>query len=252
MRALSFFRLFYEEFTLYQARLKRLYEFLYRLDDLTTKPLNGATTVGDTLILNHFSLLRDDGSPLILPISLSLQKGERLLIQGASGTGKTMLLKAMAGICPFATIGTLQIPTERAFFVPQRVYMPQGKLKDALCYPDICVNDDVLIQMMISCRLDKWVHKLDVTANWQTTLSLGELQRVAFVRVFLTSPKVLYLDEATSALDEPTEDLMYRQILDKLPHTIVISVGHRSTLHKFHQKQLILTQTYSYHPPNHV
>ena len=90
------------------------------------------------------------------------------------------------------------------------------------------------------CALDKYTHALDIETDWQATLSPGELQRVAFVRIILAKPKLIFLDETTSALDEPTEAVLYRTVKHWLPESIIISVGHRGTLQSFHNKQLML------------
>lgn len=240
MRALSFFRLFYEEFTLYQARIDRLHGFLYRLQCLDNK-VGFTPEKSDCLALENFMIVCD-GKGLSEPINLELQAGDRLLIQGTSGTGKTTLLKAMAGICPFTTQGRLKTPAGKILFVPQRAYMPQGTLRQAICYPNIKAQDTEIKSFMRQCYLDKWLDSLDKTEDWQALLSPGELQRVAFLRVLLENPDVLFLDEATSALDEPIEQALYALIIQKLPNAIIVSVGHRSTLHRHHNKQLILTK----------
>ena len=240
MRALSFFRLFYEEFTLYQARIDRLHGFLFRLDGLDNN-IVFKPEQADALVLENFMIVCD-GKGLSEPINLQLNQGDRLLIQGTSGTGKTTLLKAMAGICPFTVEGTLKTPGGKILFVPQRAYMPQGALKQAICYPSIQAKDDELKSLMRQCYLDKWINELDKIQDWQTLLSPGELQRVAFLRVLLERPDVLFLDEATSALDEPIEQALYCLIVKQLPRAIIVSVGHRSTLHIHHNKQLILTK----------
>lgn len=241
MRALSFFRLFYETFTLYQARLNRLHGFLTRLDVLDKTPLQQMTDDGNQVKLHKFMVIKPDDIPMTSPISLILNQGDRLLIQGTSGTGKTMLLKAMAGICPFNTTGSLTMPKGVHLFIPQRVYTPQGTLRQAICYPDLVVDDDALKDVMKLCKLEKWTDYIHDVADWQHRLSLGELQRIAFVRVMLIQPDVVYLDEATSALDEPTERYFYDLLVQKLHNSIIISVGHRSTLHAYHNKQLILS-----------
>lgn len=239
-RALSFLRLFYETFTLYQARLNRLYGFLCHLDRLDDTPITPMAKTAGRLHLENFAIHKADGTPLIRGINMSLKSGDRLLIQGTSGTGKTTLLKAMAGICPFMTTGVISTPTGTSLFVPQRAYTPQGTLRQAICYPDLVCDDDTLRAMMALCKLTKWQGALDEVADWQHRLSLGELQRIAFVRVFLAAAEVIYLDEATSALDEPTERYFYELLAQRLPHAIVVSVGHRSTLHLHHNQQLIL------------
>ena len=242
MRALSFFRLFYEEFTLYQARLNRLHGFLYRLENQKPQQIVPTALAKEGLKLENFAILGRDDKPFSSPISLQLNAGDRLLIQGTSGTGKTTLLKAMAGICPFKTVGVLTKPDAKMMFVPQRAYVPQGTLRQAICYPDIDVDEQTLITVMHECYLQKWTDSLDVVSDWQAVLSPGELQRVAFVRVFLTKPDVLFLDEATAALDEAIEQALYTLVIAKMPSLIMVSIGHRSTLHCHHNKQLILSQ----------
>ena len=71
-------------------------------------------------------------------------------------------------------------------------------------------------------------------ADWSHVLSIGEQQRLAFVRTIVYEPTWLFLDEATSALDEDTEKAMYNLLAERLTATTVVSVGHRSTLNKFH------------------
>lgn len=242
MRALSFFRLFYESFTLYQARLNRLYGFLTRLDVLDNTPLGKSTVKHDdkVLILKDFVIKTFDDKVLIDGINITIHAGQALLIQGTSGTGKTTLLKAMAGIYPFGTTGQAVMPTAKTLFLPQRSYMPQGTLRDAICYPDIQANDDEIKAVMARCYLGKHIHALDVDSDWQVNLSPGELQRVAFVRALLVRPSVVFLDETTSALDEPTETALYTTLRDELPQAIIVSVGHRSTLLPFHDKRVVL------------
>ena len=240
MRALSFFRLFYESFTLYQARLNRLYGFLTRLDVLDDTPLGKSTTKHDdiVLILKDFGIKTADDKTLIDGINITLHTGQALLIQGTSGTGKTTLLKAMAGIYPFGTTGQAVMPTAKTLFLPQRPYMPQGTLRDAICYPDIQADDDKIKAVMARCHLGKHIHALDVDGDWQVNLSPGELQRVVFVRALLVKPSVVFLDETTSALDEPTETALYTTLRDELPQAIIVSVGHRNTLLAFHDKRV--------------
>ncbi|MDU8925338.1 ABC transporter ATP-binding protein/permease [Pasteurellaceae bacterium LIM206] len=241
MRALSFFRLFYEEFTLYQARLERLYGFMFTLNELDEHTIPHPIECSHRMALTDFGIKDQEGSVLLNNINLELKRGDALLIQGPSGTGKTTLLKAIAGIYPFETMGSLERPCNgNILFLPQRPYMPQGTLRKAICYPNIDPNHPDLIRYMEKCRLHKYVHALDQENDWQAILSPGELQRVAFVRIFLTKPDIVFLDETTSALDEPTEHILYSKIRAKLPDMIVLSVGHRCTLQQFHNKRITL------------
>lgn len=241
MRALSFFRLFYEQFSLYQARLNRLYGFMTRLNELDNQPLPNPVECSQRIALKNFGLKDVNGNFLFEGINIELNAGDSLLIQGASGTGKTTLLKAIAGIYPFEFSGRIERPCNaNVLFLPQRPYMPQGTLREAICYPNINAHHPELEHYMRKCRLEKYIAALDLENDWQAMLSPGEIQRVAFIRILLTKPDVVFLDETTSALDEPTEHILYSKIRAKLPKMIVLSVGHRCTLQEFHSKQLIL------------
>lgn len=241
MRSLSFFRLFYEKFTLYQARLDRLHGFMSKLDYLDEHQISHPIECGSGIRLIDFGLCNQQGEPLLQHINLSLKAGDALLIQGPSGAGKTTLLKAIAGIYPFATQGQCERPCSAdILFLPQRPYMPQGSLREAVCYPNINPHHPELEHYMRKCRLAHYVAALDQENDWQAILSPGELQRVAFIRIFLTKPDIVFLDETTSALDEPTEFVLYDKIRKKLPNMIVLSVGHRSTLHQFHNQEFDL------------
>ncbi|MDU5696162.1 MAG: ABC transporter ATP-binding protein/permease [Haemophilus parainfluenzae] len=240
MTALSFFRLFYEEFTLYQARLNRLYGFMTKLDELDHSEIHQPMKCSNRVALSNFGIKDEQGRLLLNNLNIELKNGDALLIQGPSGTGKTSLLKAMAGIYPFETVGLVEHPCVTSLFLPQRPYMPQGTLREAICYPDIDPYHPELEKTLADCCLDKYLHSLDIDNDWQAILSPGELQRVAFIRILLTKPEVVFLDETTSALDEPTEYLLYKTIKERLPNMIILSVGHRGTLHQFHNKQLDL------------
>lgn len=234
-RALSFFRLFYEEFTAYRARLERLYGFLASTETKRPNAEAAAHPLSDGLILENFTLYHPNGGILLENIKLSTKPGDALLIKGASGCGKTSLLRALAGLWPFGSSGQIMQPDHsQTLFVPQRPYTPQGSLREAICYPDIDPQHADLEPTMTRCRLGHLLPQLDQTEDWQHKLSPGELQRIAFCRALLSRAQVILLDEATSALDETTEAALYQALREQLPQSIIVSVGHRSSLNAFH------------------
>lgn len=176
-----------------------------------------------------------DGSPLLQNICFKLEPGQNVLIKGVSGSGKSTLLRAVAGIWPFVE-GKINLPkTDELMFIPQKPYLPLGTLREALLYPGTKpVSDAELQRLMETCQIGYLQDKLDMAADWSHVLSVGEQQRLAFVRAHIQQPIWLFLDEATSALDEETEAAMYRLLAERLPQTTVVSVGHRSTLNKYH------------------
>lgn len=182
-----------------------------------------------------------DGTPLLENVTFALQPGQNVLIKGVSGSGKSTLLRALAGIWPFVE-GQIHLPkAEELMFIPQKPYLPLGTLRDALNYPgNKPQEDNKLIELLDLCQIGYLRDKLAMAADWSHVLSVGEQQRLAFVRVHIQQPKWLFLDEATSALDETTEAAMYQLLADRLKNTTVVSVGHRSTLNKFHAAALVL------------
>lgn len=233
-RALSFFRLFYEQFTAYRARLTRLCGFLlstceqHQTQTVDTYPLS------DGLSLDNVSLYRANGQVLLGNLHFNARSGDAVLIKGPSGCGKTSLLRALAGLWPFGCSGRIGKPAEGILFLPQRPYVPQGSLREAICYPDIRPDHPDLATVMRQCRLGHWHESLDKTDDWQHKLSPGELQRIAFCRALLTPAKIILLDEATSALDETTEAELYQALRTARPDSVIISIGHRSSLNPFH------------------
>lgn len=182
-----------------------------------------------------------DGTPLLQNINFTLEPGANVLIKGVSGAGKSTLLRAIAGIWPFVQ-GKISIPEQnKLMFIPQKPYLPLGSLREALFYPGTKpLSDETIIKLMEDCQIGYLQEKLDVVADWSHVLSVGEQQRLAFVRAHIQEPVWLFLDEATSALDEATEASMYELVGERLPGTTIVSIGHRSTLNKYHQAQLLL------------
>ena len=252
MRALSFFRLFYEDFTLYQARVNRLYGFLHSLDKIDKKPDTTESVSADLsaqspseakLALQQFGLMNKKGHLLFSPVDVVLNRGDRLLIQGESGVGKTSLLRAMAGIYPLPTVGAMHIAMlQKLHFTPQKSYIPQGSLRDVVTYPAMVADDESIAKWLSVVGLKRLAKRLDDIEDWQAYLSPGQAQRIGFVRILLARPDVIFLDEATSALDEANEKLMYALLATHLPDSVVMSIGHRSSLLEFHHKTIQVTR----------
>ncbi|WP_386093750.1 ABC transporter ATP-binding protein/permease [Vogesella facilis] len=238
---LSFFRSAYDSFAEYKAVLDRLTGFLDSVEDAARLPQPTHTLRDGGLILHELNVRRPDQQPLLSKLELSLEPGHALLIRGPSGSGKTTLLRAIAGLWPHCD-GKMQHPApEQLLFLSQRPYLPLGTLRDALYYPKPAGHDDAAaVAVLKAVHLGHLSGKLDVDADWSHTLSLGEQQRLAFGRLLLAAPHVAFLDEATSAMDEGLEDTLYRLLRQRLPHTTLVSVGHRSSLLGHHDLQLLL------------
>lgn len=177
---------------------------------------------------------------IISSASCTIKSGEHVILKDPSGSGKSTLLRTLAGFWPYVK-GHISMPApSEMMFIPQKPYIPMGTSAEAASYPLETADEEILSPLLVECGLSHLMEKTDTEADWSHILSLGEQQKLAFVRVFLRKPKWVFLDEATSAMDEETEEKMYR-LLTALPGTTVISIGHRSTLDKWHDRVLRIT-----------
>ncbi|MCI7354391.1 MAG: ABC transporter ATP-binding protein/permease [[Actinobacillus] rossii] len=240
--ALSYFRNVYDDFTGYRAVLDRLTGFHTAITQATTE---GHVVIKDSesaVIFDELFVKKPTGEVLIKALNVHLLQGSSVLIKGPSGSGKTTLLRTIAGLWSFSE-GTVYYPLNNALFLSQKPYLPQGRLIDALYYPAVApenVDLNQAAEIMRQVQLGHLADKLEQENDWTRVLSLGEQQRLSFARVLIHKPFVAFLDEATASMDEGLEDAMYRLLREKLPNTTIISVGHRSTLQRHHQQQLVI------------
>ena len=187
----------------------------------------------------NLSITKPNGTPLINNLSLFLKPGDRLLIKGVSGIGKSTLLKTIAGIWPYCN-GQIKFPKEKkVMFLSQKPYMPIGTLAQVICYPSSVANDNSSLEKMLErVGLEYLAPNLNIEDQWSMILSLGEQQRIALLRVIVNKPDVVFMDEVTSAIDESNEFYLYEMLKKELPESIIISIGHRTTLEKQHTKIL--------------
>ncbi len=235
----------YDSLAQWHAVVDRLRGFIGLIEEVEALQADGRRIVREeapALRVRGLSLRLPSGASLVHALDLELQPGERLLISGPSGIGKSTLLRALAGLWPFGE-GRVGLPAGAAsLFLPQRPYLPLGSLRDALLYPagDPATSDAHLTGLLEQVGLGPLAPHLDSVEPWAQMLSLGEQQRLAFARALLQHPACLFLDEATSALDEPAEQALYRLLDEALPQTALVSVGHRGTLRAFHNRRLEL------------
>ncbi len=224
----------------WKATSDRLLSFRQALDDNEARPVAiDVQRQGEQLAIDGLALDVPGGRSLLAGAALSVAAGEQVMLSGRSGSGKSTLLRAMGGLWPSGA-GQIRLPAERSLFLPQKPYLPIGTLREALSYPQAvqAYPEARYAEVLHSCRLPHLVERLDESNHWQRQLSPGEQQRLAFARALLYAPKWLYLDEATAAMDEEDEALMYQTVLDSLPGVSVVSVGHRSSLKRFHPRHV--------------
>jgi putative ATP-binding cassette transporter len=248
--ALSFFIGIYRQLAEWQAVVNRLDGFeagIAAADELATRKdrIHVVAAADDGAIdLKGLALQLPNGTPLVNADGFKLRKGERTLMTGPSGSGKSTLFRAIAGIWPFGT-GSIAVPAGATLMMlPQRPYFPTGSLRGAVEYParEGTFTTSQIADALGQVGLPKLAAQPDEHGHWNRTLSLGEQQRLGLARALLHAPQYLFLDEATASLDEPSEAALYRLLETKLPQTTVVSIGHRSTLDAFHQRNVSLVR----------
>lgn len=245
--SLSYFVDMYSSIAQWQAVVMRLTCFGHHMHDVYQQAERFHVerfAAADVVEVDNMQINLPDGKPLLENISFTLHPGHNVLIKGVSGSGKSTLLRAISGIWLFVD-GKIFLPErDKLMFIPQKSYLPLGTLRAALNYPgNKPIDDTELIYLMDLCQIGYLKDKLDLEADWSHVLSVGEQQRLAFVRAHIQQPQWLFLDEATSALDEDTEATMYSLLQERLQQTTVVSVGHRSTLNKYHELVLRLNKS---------
>ncbi len=239
--ALSFFRTSYDNFASYRAVITRLSGFLDSTEAASQLPSAQIEPGCQALVLNSLTVRTPANTVLVDKLSFVLSNAASLLIRGKSGIGKTTLLRAVAGLWPHVDGNITRPVGSDSLFLPQKPYLPLGSLRQALYYPAaVPPADDRAAGVLRQCQLGHLQAHLDEEADWARTLSLGEQQRLAIGRVLLNRPQLVFLDEASSAMDEGLEYAMYQLLRESLPETILVSVGHRSSLLDFHAQELEL------------
>jgi vitamin B12/bleomycin/antimicrobial peptide transport system ATP-binding/permease protein len=249
-KALSFFVTIYRTLADWRAVVARLDGFEMAMASaatLATGPDSIAvvsSTGSDAIELRQLLVRLPNGTPLVSAESFSLRGNERVLVTGPSGAGKSTLFRAIAGVWPFGA-GSIAIPAKATLMMlPQRPYFPLGSLQAAIVYPAeaSAFSPEQVADVLVSVGLPQLASKLEDEAHWNRMLSLGEQQRLGLARALLHGPRYLFLDEATASLDEASEAALYRLLEEKLPATTIVSIGHRSTLAVFHQRNVVLTR----------
>lgn len=246
--SLSWFVDNYSNLAAWRATTDRITSFEDSFAALRAQQPDGtqATSADDTLGIDDLQLALPGGVALLGAHGLRLMPGDTVLVNGPSGSGKSTLFRGLAGIWPWAQ-RALRLPADfatRAMFLPQRPYFPNGRLRDALAYPEPADrhSDAELQQALRDALLPDLVNRLDEHDAWGQKLSGGEQQRLAIARALIKKPRWLFADEATSALDEAAEATLYERLRERVreQNGALVSIAHRPSVAAHHARQWTL------------
>lgn len=232
--------------SVFAAVINRLGSFSEALDR-AQEPLSPGALIsirqGDALELRGVTIWTPRREQVLIKnLSFAMQSNS-LLISGPSGSGKSSILRAIAGLWDSGSGTIIRPDLKNALFLPQRPYMVLGSLRSQLLYGVARKGllDRELIAVLDQVRLTEMFRRvggLDAVLDWPNILGTGEQQRLAFARLLLIKPSFVFLDEATTAMDQSIEQLLY-ELLPKFVGQYV-STGDAANLRKFHKHILSL------------
>ena len=232
--ALGWFVSAYREIARWRANIERLISFADAIDATARDVAEGGIELAETdarrIRLEDLRIEAPRGHVRLADLNAAVAAGEHVSIRGEAGTGKTTLVRALAGIWPFGAGRIERPPREQLMIAAQRPYFPIGTLRGAISYPSPTGTfpDEQIEEVMRSVDLGALTARLDDDEPWEQKLSANEQQRLAMARVLLHRPAWIVLDEATSALDEATERRLQELLVTRLPQASMIAVSERA------------------------
>lgn len=244
----TYFQTSYAGLAAWKAAMNRLTDFTenYKKGEETwaSSEISVEEHKEDDLEIKNLDVNLPTGKLQISAKDIVIKHGDKVLIKGKTGAGKTTLFRVLSGLWPFGK-GSVSTPEgKKVMVLPQRPYFPFGTLADAICYPHPSseYSRSDIEKALRDVDLEKFIPRLDEVAHWNYQLSGGEQQRVGVARAMLHNPDYLFFDEATGSVDEPSEEVLYKKLLDRMKDSTIISIGHRSSLEKFHERKIVAEQ----------
>lgn len=175
---------------------------------------------------------------------VELRTGDHVLVTAETGAARTSFFLALAGLWPWGK-GTMRVPPRaEAMFLPQRPYLPPGRLRDTIAYPAEggSFSDQALRGVLKRVGLENLGQDLERRESWDKHLSLEEQQALGFARTLLHAPRWVFLDDALAALDPATRETLLATFKAELSGTAVLSTGRGGFSDGFYGKVLHLRQ----------
>ena len=182
---------------------------------------------GHVLRIENLEIASPAGATMLKEKHVEVKPGDRVLIVGEPGTGKTLLFRALAGLWPWGS-GTLTRPKEEStLYVPRSPYWPPGTLREALAYPrePASFKEEAFEHALTRLKLQRLVATLDDAGRWEQPLSEEELTSLVFARVVLHNPQWIVIDEVLDSADANTLELIQDVLAKDLKHSAVIHIG---------------------------
>ncbi len=231
----------------WQATLERVMDLrqaLLALDLASPSESRITVTKGDpALALDDMTVHVADRVVSVDEPNISILPGERVLVIGKPGTGKSMLFRALAGLWPWGS-GRLRLPPKAdTIFLPQRLYVPNGSLREVLSYPcePSTFEETTFSRALERTDLRHLISSLDRVARWDKELTVDEQQHLAFARLLLHRPAWVVSDEALCHLNDDDRKMLFSIFGSELSKTAVVSISSNDAQYGFYSRILHLT-----------
>jgi putative ATP-binding cassette transporter len=179
------------------------------------------------LALDDIQIASPAGGVKLKEPHVELKARERVLVTGDSGTGKTLLFRALAGLWPWGSGRVARPGGESMLFMPRTQYFPPGTLREVLAYPT-AENEfasEAYVHALERLGLERLAPLLDAPGRWDLTLTEGEQHSLAFASVLLHAPRWLIIDEALEALEDDQRPKVMELLAKDLAETAILYIG---------------------------
>ena len=242
--ALKWFVTNYATLAIFIAVIDRLYAFNNNYNRTQELTINSKIKIEegdeDQIVIKHLDVELPTGKLQISANDVVIKHGEKVLVKGRTGAGKTTVFRVISGIWPFGEGEVILPKGKKVIVLPQKPYFPIGTLADAITYPEPAgtYSREDMVKALQLVGMADYAARLDEEGHWNMICSGGEQQRLAIARALLFKPDYMFFDEATASMDEPSEMELYTMLSEEAKDATIISIGHRSSLAQFHDRTL--------------